>query len=314
MYVSNKNMNRKLVIKEIPLPSGADHPEPPNNALPKHEFSMGFIAPKGSGKTTTLMNLMFFYKKYFHTIVVMSPTIKNDEKWLWIKKQPLLGENKKFKAWVKSIKKRQEDNEVVHKANDTEGMEDIDEEEEHSPYIPEGCFHTEYTEDLLRSILAEQNKVIELLEAHGKTKHLANRLLLVFDDLVGSDLFNNNKKNVAKMLSTNHRHYSASTLWVTQAYKEIPRTIRTNFTCMIIFDIPNDQEIKCIYEENSLKLKFPQWLELYHFAVEGDHDFLYLNNQKPKAKRIMKNFDTYLQYKQDDQEATVEEPERKRKK
>lgn len=33
----------KLVIKPIPTPSGADHPEPPNDVLPKHEFSMGFI-------------------------------------------------------------------------------------------------------------------------------------------------------------------------------------------------------------------------------------------------------------------------------
>lgn len=34
---------KKLVIKPIPTPSGADHPEPPNDVLPKHEFSMGFI-------------------------------------------------------------------------------------------------------------------------------------------------------------------------------------------------------------------------------------------------------------------------------
>lgn len=34
---------KNLKIKEIPLPSGADHPEPPNQVLPKHEFSMGFI-------------------------------------------------------------------------------------------------------------------------------------------------------------------------------------------------------------------------------------------------------------------------------
>ena len=36
----------KLVIKAIPTPSGADHPEPPNEVLPKHEFSMGFIGKR----------------------------------------------------------------------------------------------------------------------------------------------------------------------------------------------------------------------------------------------------------------------------
>jgi hypothetical protein len=153
-----------------------------------------------------------------------------------------------------------------------------------------------------------------VLEAHGKTKHLANRLLLVFDDLVGSDLFNGNKKNVAKMLSTNHRHYSASTLWVTQAYKEIPSTIRKNFTCMIIFDIPNDQEVRVIYEENSMHLKFKPWLELYEYAVSGDHDFMYINNQKPKGQRVMKNFDQYLDYRTNDQEDYSEVPEKQTKK
>lgn len=74
----------KLQIKQIPLPSGADHPNPPNDALPKHEFSMGFIAQKGAGKTTTLMNILHFYKGYFHSIIIFSPTIDNDEKWEWV--------------------------------------------------------------------------------------------------------------------------------------------------------------------------------------------------------------------------------------
>ena len=75
----------KLQIKQIPLPSGASHPKPPNEVLPKHEFSMGFIAQKGAGKTTTLMNILHFYKGYFHTIIIFSPTIDNDEKWEWVR-------------------------------------------------------------------------------------------------------------------------------------------------------------------------------------------------------------------------------------
>jgi len=55
-----------------------------SEALPKHEFSMGFIAQKGAGKTTTLMNILHFYKQYFHTIIIFSPTIDNDEKWEWV--------------------------------------------------------------------------------------------------------------------------------------------------------------------------------------------------------------------------------------
>ena len=287
---------KTLKIKPIPTPSGADHPAPPNDVLPKHEFSMGFIAPKGSGKTTCLMNLLHFYKKYFHSIVIMSPTINNDEKWDWVKKQPLLGENKKLKEWIKMIKEKTDINQVVHKPNDTEDLPEP--KEDHDPHIPEGCFLTEYSEELLKEIIAEQDKMVKTLKAHGKTKHLANRLLLIFDDLVGSELFSGGKRNPFKMLNTNHRHYSTSIIMVSQAYKEIPKTVRTQFSCLIAFDIPNDAEVKVIYEENSMKLKLDEWLELYRYAVHGDHDFIFFNyQQKDKNKRIMKNFDQYLFHK-----------------
>lgn len=62
----------KLIIKPIPIPNGAQHPGAPDKILPRHEFSMGFIAPKGSGKTTALMRLIHFYKGYFHNIIVFS--------------------------------------------------------------------------------------------------------------------------------------------------------------------------------------------------------------------------------------------------
>lgn len=73
----------KLLVKAIPVPAGFIHPPPSNDVLPRHEFSMGLIAPKGSGKTTVIANLLKFYKGYFHTILVFSPTVASDEKWDW---------------------------------------------------------------------------------------------------------------------------------------------------------------------------------------------------------------------------------------
>ena len=107
-------------------------------------------------------------------------------------------------------------------------------------------------------------------------------MLIIFDDLVGSSLFSNAKKNPFKILNSNHRHYSASLLMVTQAYKEIPKTVRTNFTGIIVFRIPSEKETEVVFEENSLYMKKDDWLEMYEYATEGDHDFLYINNQKPK--------------------------------
>ena len=64
-----------LKIKEIPTPPGSDHKKVPHDELLQHEFTVGIIAPKGSGKTTTIINMLRMYKGYFHQIVIMSPTI-----------------------------------------------------------------------------------------------------------------------------------------------------------------------------------------------------------------------------------------------
>lgn len=284
----------KLEIKPIPIPSGSTHPNNKSPVLPKHEFTMGLIAPKGSGKTTALMNLLKFYQGYFHNIIIFSPTVNNDEKWDWIKKQPLLVENKPLKMWIATQKNKEENpNSVVHKPQIGHVLDDFI--QDFSPTIPKEHFLAEYDESTLSKIMHEQQNLIDLLKKFGKTKHLANRILFVFDDLVGSSLFSGKKKNPFKTLNTNHRHFSFSVLMVSQAYKEIPKTVRIQYSCLIIFEIPNENEVKAVYEENPLRLKFDDWVELYEEAVSGDHNFMYINYQeKDRKKRVMQNFNRYL--------------------
>ena len=162
--------------------------------------------------------------------------------------------------------------------------------------IPEVCFFNEYDENTLTQIMDEQMAMINNLKEGGSTKFLANRMLIIFDDLVGSSLFSQRKKDPFKILNTTHRHYSASMLLVTQAYKEIPKTVRTNFSALIIFEIPNEKELDVIYEENPVGLKRDDWMKFYNYATEGAHDFMFINYQKPKNQRIMKNF-THILYK-----------------
>lgn len=40
----------KLVVEPVRVPRGYVHPQPKDDILPRHEFSLGLIAPKGSGK------------------------------------------------------------------------------------------------------------------------------------------------------------------------------------------------------------------------------------------------------------------------
>jgi len=129
------------------------------------------------------------------------------------------------------------------------------------------------------------------LKKYKKSKHLANRILIIFDDLVGSSLFSGSRSNPFKKLNTTHRHYSCSMLMVSQGYKEIPKTVRTNWSCLLIFEIPNDKEIEVIYEEFPMGLKRDQWMQVYEYCTTGDHNFMFMNYQKEKRLRIMKNFD-----------------------
>jgi len=209
-----------------------------------------------------------------------------------------LTENKELRKAIAKIKakeqKKKEENVVVPGLN--QGTADLDELNlgKFDPTIPEDCFMTEYNEEDLKAILDQQQKIIDVLKAHGLTKYCANRIALVFDDLVGSTLFSNARRSPFKMLNTNHRHLSTSVFMISQAFKEIPKTVRTQFSCLIMFEILSDSELEAIYNEFPMGLKKDQWMELYHFATEGDHDFLFYNIQKPKRLRIMKNFDKVL--------------------
>jgi hypothetical protein len=286
---------KALIVKPVPVPKNSNHPPPPDDVLPKHEFTMGIIAPKGSGKTTVIANLLNFYKGYFHTILIFSPTVASDEKWDWVKNQRLLIQNKPLKKWIEDLKNKNapEKNPVVDPPPPGAELEEYvkkDDDDDFDGKIPEENFKSEYDETTLSDIMDEQMMMVRTLKKYGKTKHLANRILIVFDDLVGSSLFSGKKDNPFKRLNTNHRHYSVSMLMVTQAYKEIPKTVRTQFSCLILFEIANEKEVLAVYEENPMGLKYDDWDEVYKHCTDGDHDFMFINYQKPKRLRIMKNF------------------------
>lgn len=239
--------NKVLVVKPIPVPSQYHHPVPPSEQLPSHEFTLGLIAPKGAGKTTVICNLLHFYKNYFHTILVFSPTINSDEKWDWIKNQKLLVENHALKNWIKKMSEQQDEDKIVQAAplgHELEGL--VNQRESFTGIIPEEHFFDTYQDDKFMEIMEEQMSMIKLLKKHGEPKYLANRILIIFDDLVGSSLFSGTRGSYFKGINTRHRHYSSSFIMVSQGYKEIPKTIRTNWTCLIVFEIGNEREVQVV--------------------------------------------------------------------
>ncbi len=288
-----------LEIQKIPVPKGYIHPDPPSPILPKHEFTIGIIAPKGAGKTTMIINMLKFYKNYFNTILIFSPTVKSDEKWDHLKKQKLTVPNTPLKAILKKmIEKNKKIKGLVERSvgNASELQDIVDKIESHTPEIAEEHFFDDYDDDVFMAIMKEQKAMVEFLHEHDYPKYLADRLLVIFDDLVGSDLF---KSKFFRGFNTRHRHYSASVMMVSQGYKEIQKTIRTQWSCLITFEIGNEKEIFVIYEEYSMGLGFKEWLEVYRHCTDAEHDFMFINFQKPKKERIMRNFQEIVGYNRD---------------
>lgn len=97
-----------------------------------------------------------------------------DEKWDYIRRRPLRGENVALKKFLE--KKGKTDNPVVGKKSVVD-----DSGKKHDPHIPDDCFMTEYDESTLEKIMHNQMQAIEVIEGLGGTKHLADRILIIFD-------------------------------------------------------------------------------------------------------------------------------------
>lgn len=272
------------------------------DGLPQHEFSWIIIAPKGSGKTLTICNmLMNHYKGYFNKVIVCSPTLNNDEKWDFIRESKgILTENpntaglgpKEFPVCTKMngvktptlvITKNHQDNVYRGLTNRAKEKTKFDGK------IPKECF-VENIDDVKPMLVEQQKSIDKMTQKFGKGGKLkADRILLVFDDQAGlfkSSPYNNPIANFA----IKHRHYNASCLWVTQAYKAIPKTIRTNCDAAIVFEIGNNKELDVIYEEWPNYLSKDQWMDCYKEATKDDFSFLYMNNRLKKGQRMWKRF------------------------
>lgn len=75
-----KTKVKSLAVKPV-IEIKDDYTDPPNPNLLRLPFSLLLVAPKGSGKTTVLHNILVWYFEYFDNIFIFSPTVNMDIKW-----------------------------------------------------------------------------------------------------------------------------------------------------------------------------------------------------------------------------------------
>lgn len=240
--------------------------------------------------------MLDFYREYFHEIWVLSPSVDADEKWDWVKRQALVAENLALKRYLQSKQKDQDS--IVGKKGIVASKRPFD------PKIPEDHFVADYNMSFIIQLMSAcSSEIQQIKKLAGKneieksmSKYIANRTLLICDDMVGSGLFTRKMQDPFKQLNTNRRHHSMSIWMVSQSYKEFPAPVRKNWNCVVLFDIPNMGELKQIYEEFPCGMSEEQWMKAYNYCTSEEHGFMFINLLKPKTMRVMKNFDQVLYF------------------
>lgn len=287
-----------LKIVPIKIDDSLQHPPVKHSVLPQHEFALLIVAPKGSGKTNLICNLILnHYKGYFHKILVASPTVDNDEKWDVVKEtKHLVVENKKLKSIIGDgvdPKTKKNIPKIVfgsHQDVDTRVKRKFD------GRVDGDNDFVSNLEDIMPR-MDEQNDMIQRLrydlEQGKKAKYISDRMLIVMDDQAG--LFKGGSfHNPIVNFVIKHRHYNTSLIIVTQAYKAIPKTIRVNCNQLICFDISNQSELQSIYEEHPCDLTEEEWMRMFKYATGQPYSFLYVNDAFKKGERCFMNFDTKI--------------------
>ena len=254
---------------------------PPN--LPHLHFHLGIIGAKGTGKTVALCNVVNFYKGYFNNTFVVCPNYENELKLketlppsdnTFVYTQPddntiqeILDNIKEqisiYKEYLKELKQYRNDVEIYMK------------------YMNEGE-HSLTNHELYR--LDQMNYTFPP-KPDCEYKYFPTSLLIV-DDCMNTDIFR--KKSLFTNTQIRNRHLFLSIIIVSQSYKGILKPIRLNLNWLIIFRINDMKLMKEIHEENSSIFKdLDQFMDVFGFATDSDHDFLYIDILK---KDVRKNF------------------------
>lgn len=288
-----KKNNNILSVENVEPKDNFTHQIVKHPVLPQHPFSALIVAPKGSGKTNFMCQLIIKqYKQYFHRIVVCSPTLHNDPKWTMVQEQKnILVQNRKLEEILEGRSKHKKRWKVVF--SDKLQHEREPDESKFDGMIPEDDFFSDQA--MIGPVIKEQQTVIDFLEDHGYKKQapfIADRLLIILDDQAGLFKMSNSNNPMINFV-IKHRHYSCSLMIVTQAFKAIPKTIRTNCNVLILFDIASKAELKVVYEELA-DVDEKCWYKMFRYCTAEPFSFMYYNNKFPKNDRYYKRFETKL--------------------
>ena len=132
--------------------------------------------------------------------------------------------------------------------------------------------------------------LLDKIEAENESP----RRLLVIDDLASNPMFSINNSKKFLNFCLNHRHNNTTMLITSQGYHQLNKQIRSQASLIFCFPTRNEKQKEDILNElPTQKEKLKKAMDIV--KNRSDHDFLYLNIQKP-TPRFFINFDEEMKF------------------
>lgn len=254
--------------------------------IPQTSFQCMLIGSIGASKTTTLINLLKDPKAFagrFNKIIIVSPTAHLDEKWKILYKYPIIVPNKRLiKKLLEEERKKKRKGKVCigHMPNDTYFDDEIyNIENTKIRPIKDTDFVNGVDLSFLPELLKQQDKIITKFG-----KDYVDHVLIICDDCVSDPKTFRDPNVLGACLRS--RHYEISTIYVTQCYYLIPKSVRLNCGWKIVYGMYNETELKDLYSENTCDMNFKEFLIKFHKIIEIPYAFASINYYNNKGFRL----------------------------
>jgi len=270
-----------LENKEIVCKSDNKPPMPCN--LFQAYYRLSITGASGTGKSSAFINFFEKTYPYYDKVFVVSATLANDPK--------------QTQAFVDREKV------ITFDEPSVELLKDIIEEierliEKHKEYLKtkklmDKFVASDYDVDILRPnelmLLHSVNFDPSTMEMPVDREKL--NILLFLDDLQGTKVLKSPK---FENLIIKARHKQTNVALTTQSYKGVSAVWRRNVSALMIFKTIDKNQLESIFQEiQGLFKSKEQFYEIYEYATQEKHDFLYIDTQT-KENPIRKNFNEVI--------------------
>lgn len=243
--------------------------------LLKPPFRLSVVGSTGAGKTNFIKNMIFeFYKNYF------------DEFYFFLgsKDEQVIFEELSRKHIVKKKRKKKKKKKTGIEPEDYFKSQTKKEEDEPEDDYDEKIKIISYFDD--NEIMELFNDIEEDAEEARENGECPPRVLMVFDDMIFSNISNRHKLNSLDRLFMNGRHANISVIIASQKYTSLNQSCRCINPSMIVLYGLNDKELKVCSEEHSNKMEPKTFINMYKKETSKPYSFLAVNYQKPPDKRF----------------------------